>query len=85
VLSGDSVPEPDDPRQPRWDCESTSANTVRSQAARCDGYAVFAKPQVQEQAARPLFLTAALFGVVAAILAETLLRARWPRRRRDQG
>jgi hypothetical protein len=78
VLAEDSSPAPAEPEHPQWSCAAWGGD----QSACNGGYVALATANATGDMNTALFLRAALFGVVAALVAESLLRFRRPSRRR---
>jgi hypothetical protein len=81
VISDDSQPPPSEPSDPSWNCAARGSQTS------CNGgYVALATANAAGNGNTELFLRGALLGVVAALVAESLLRFRWlPRRRTGSG
>ena len=76
IVSDDSKPAPSEPTRPNWTC------AARGNQASCNGgYVALSTRNATGNTNTALFLRGALLGVVAALIAESLLRFRWPPRR----
>jgi hypothetical protein len=77
VISEDSRPAPEEPSNPEWTCQA------RGSERSCNGgYVALSTTNASGTTSTKLFVRGALLGVVAALVAESLLRFRSPLRRR---
>jgi hypothetical protein len=76
VVADDSKPAPSEPTHPEWTCEARGDQTS------CNGgYVALSTSNATGNTNTALFLRGSLLGVLAALIAESLLRFRRPRRR----
>jgi hypothetical protein len=76
VIEDDSKPAPNNPAYPTWTCDD-------AHSASCNGgYVALSTANATGNTNSALFLRGALLGVLAALVADSLLRFHWPGRRR---